>query len=128
MKDKKFEHRVKAPHDVNSIAVVDRKIQSIKKAISGAMMEDEMDNVNWVRLLEKIVAGLNESPTEALHGKAPEDITDEKAIFDIQKAQAERAEKAVQKFHKQVDAVEASGKVRTLMRDAQTEKGAMGVI
>ena len=123
LKTKGIQHRVKAPHDVNSIAVVDRKIQSTKKAISGAMMEDEMSevSVNWVRLLEKIVAGLNESPTEALHGKAPEDITDEKAIFDIQKAQAERATKAVDKFHKQVDAVEASGKVRTLLRDAQTE-------
>ena len=58
LKDKKIEHRVKAPHDVNSIAVVDRKIQSIKKAISGAMMEDEMSEVNihWVRLLPDIVA------------------------------------------------------------------------
>ena len=67
---------MKAPHDVNTIAVVDRKIQSIKKAISGAMMEDEMSelNINWVRLLPDIVAGLNESQTEALHGKVPEDI------------------------------------------------------
>ena len=37
---------MKAPHDVNSIAVVDRKIQSIKKAISGAMMEETMGTVN----------------------------------------------------------------------------------
>ena len=58
-------------------------------------MEDEMSevNVNWVRLLPNIVAGLNECPTEALHGKAPEDVKDESAIFDIQKAQAEKAEK-----------------------------------
>ena len=36
--------------------------------------------------------------TEALHGKAPDDITDEGAIFDVQKAQAERAEKNKEKF------------------------------
>ena len=100
LEEKKIQHRVKAPHDVNSIAVVDRKIQSIKKAVSGAMMEDEMSevNVHWVRLLDAIVAGLNESPTEALHGKAPEDIKDESDVFDIQKAQAEKAEKMWRNF------------------------------
>ena len=48
----------------------------LKKAFFGAMMEEEMSevNINWVRLLPNIVAGLNESPTEALHGKAPEDV------------------------------------------------------
>ena len=109
--EKKIQHRVKAPHDVNSIAVVDRKIQSIKKAISGAMMEETMGtvNVHWIRLLPDIVAGLNESPTDALHGKAPVDVKGEEDIFDIQKAQAERAEKSVEKFHKQVDAVEKTG-------------------
>ena len=87
---------MKAPHDVNSIAVVDRKIQSIKKAISGAMMEETMSevNVHWIRVLPDIVAGLNESPTDALHGKAPVDVKGEEDIFDLQKAQAERAESA----------------------------------
>ena len=72
------------------------------------MMENEMStvNVHWTRLLPDIIKGLNESPTDALHGKAPEDIMGEEEIFDIQKAQAERAEKNKAKFEKQVDAVE----------------------
>ncbi len=37
------------------------------------------------------MAGINESPTEALHGKAPEDVAlDENVIFDTQKIQAEK--------------------------------------
>ena len=55
-------------------------------------------NVHWVRLLPDIVAGLNESPTDALHGKAPVDVKEEEDIFDLQKAQAERAEKVRSNF------------------------------
>ena len=73
------------------------------------------------------MAGLNESPTDALHGKAPEDIKTEGDIFDIQKAQAGRAEKSIEN-HKQVDAVEKTQKVRTLMRDSQVKEGPMGPV
>ena len=88
-------HRKKSPHDVNSIATVDRKIGQIKKAISGAMMEEEMSKVNldWVELMPDIVKGLNEAPTEALRGKAPEDIKSEDAIFDVLKQNAENRRK-----------------------------------
>ena len=125
-----MQHRLKSPHDVNSIATVDRKIGQIKKAISGAMMEEEMSKVNldWAELMPDIVKGLNEAPTEALRGKAPEDIKSEDAIFDVLKQNAEKQEKAEDKFHKQVDAVEKSSKVRTLMRDSQKEKGPMGPV
>ena len=86
-------------------------------------------NLEWAPLLPDIVAGLNESPTEALpFGKAPEDATTQEAIFDIQKFNAAAREKAVDKFHKQVDAVEGSSKVRVLMRDSQAEKGPMGPV
>jgi len=93
------------------------------------MMEETMTKVNldWVELLPDIVKGLNESPTEALpFSKAPEDVTTEEAIFDIQKFNAAAREKAVDKFNKQVSAVEGTAKVRVLMRDSQTEKGPRG--
>ena len=102
-----IQHQVRSGYSINALAVADRKIQQLKKAISGAMMEDE--TAHWIRLVPDIVTGLNESPTEALHGKAPEDIQSEEAIFDIQKAQAERAEKSTAKFDKQVSAVERVG-------------------
>ena len=91
-------------------------------------MEKEMSKVNldWVELMPDIVKGLNEAPTEALRGKAPEDIKSEDAIFDVLKQNAEKQEKAEDKFHKQVDAVEKSSKVRTLLRDSQTQKGPRG--
>jgi len=108
LRENHIAHRIKSPHDVNSIATVDRKIGQIKKAISGAMMEEEMTKVNldWVELMPDIVKGLNEAPTEALRGKAPEDIKSEDAIFDVLKQNAEKQEKAEDKFHKQVDSVE----------------------
>ena len=83
-------------------------------------------NLDWVELVPDIVRGLNEAPTEALRGKAPEDIKSEDAIFDVLKQNAEKQEKAEEKFHKQVDAVEKSSRVRTLMRDSQTQKGPRG--
>ena len=45
LKENHIEHRLKSPHDVNSIALVDRKIGQLKKSISGAMMEEEMTKV-----------------------------------------------------------------------------------
>ena len=85
-----IQHRVKDPKDVNATAVVERRIQSLKKAISGMMMEGE--HRNWVNLLDSVVKGINEAPTDALHGKAPEDVAgDENVIFDTQKMQAEKA-------------------------------------
>ena len=40
------------------------------------------------------MAALNAAPTDALHGKAPEDVAgDENVIFDTQKIQAEKAER-----------------------------------
>ena len=47
----------------------------------GAMMEVEMSKVNldWVELMPDIVKALNEVPTEALRGRAPEDIVGDEA-------------------------------------------------
>ena len=94
------------------------------------MMEEQMSKVNldWVELMPDIVKALNEAPTDALRGKAPEDIVgDEEATFEVLKMNAAKQEKAEEKFHKQVDAVEKSSKVRVLMRDSH-EKGPSGPV
>ena len=48
--------------------------------------------------------------------------------FLISRKSRQKRRKNVEKFHKQVDAVEKSQKVRTLMRDAQTKQGPMGPV
>ena len=57
-------HRLKAPADTNALAVVDRKIQQIKTAISGRMMEEGEED--WKKLLPDVVKALNEAPSDAL--------------------------------------------------------------
>ncbi len=43
---------------------------------------------NWTKSIDAIVKGINESPTEALHGAAPADVHGggEAMVFDLQKA------------------------------------------
>ena len=108
-----IQHRVKDPKDTNALAVVDRKIQQIKKAISSMQMEN---NSPWRTLLPKVVAGINESPSEALMGKAPADVAgNENAIFDLQKANAAKAEETEQKQKDHKQKVFAAGAVRRLL-------------
>ena len=90
LKDQGIAHRTKDPKDLNALAVCDRKIQQIKKAISSMQMEQKK---GWKELLPNVVKGINESPTEGALGRAPEDVRDnELAIFDLQKANAAKAE------------------------------------
>ena len=79
--------RVKDSRDLNGLAAVDRKIQQIKTAISGRMMEEGLKD--WHPLLADVVKALNEAPSDALHGKAP-DAIDDVAEFDLQKLMRKR--------------------------------------
>ncbi len=53
LKREKIAHRVKDTKDTNALAVVDRKIQQIKKAISGRQMEKEEDWRHFYQMLFK---------------------------------------------------------------------------
>ena len=52
LKDQGIAHRTKDPKDLNALAVCDRKIQQIKKAISSMQMESKKD---WKELLPNVV-------------------------------------------------------------------------
>ncbi len=56
----------KDPKDVNATAVVERRIHSIEKALSGMIIEEE--HSDWVKLLDNVIKAINESPSDALHG------------------------------------------------------------
>jgi len=90
----RIQHRVKDPKDTNALAVVDRKIQQIKTAISQRWIEE--GEKDWRTILPDIVRALNETPTEALQGQAP-DAIDAVAEFDLQKANAAKAEQSQEK-------------------------------
>ena len=113
LKEKQIAHRTKDPKDLNALATADRKIQQIKKAIASMQMEQ---NTSWRELLPKVVKGINESPSEALMDKAPADVaSSENAIFDIQKANAAKAEETEQKQKDHKQKVFAAGAVRRLL-------------
>ena len=115
-----IEHRVKDPKDTNALAVVDRKIQQIKTAISERMIE-EGANTDWRTILPDIVKALNETPTEALHGHAPDDI-DAVTAFDLQKANAARAEQNQAKQLEQKKKIAETGTVRMRLTRIQEEE------
>ena len=61
-------------------------------------MRAESDD--WVKVLPKIIEGLNEAPTSALLGKSPDEVEeDDVAVFDLQK---ENARKALESQEKQL--------------------------
>ena len=71
------------------------------------------DKRGWKELLPQVVKGINEAPSEALLGKAPEDVVgNEVAVFDLQKANAAKAEETEQKQKEHKQKVFASGTVR----------------
>ena len=115
---------MKDPKDTNALAVVDRKIQQIKTAISERMIE-EGANTDWRTILPDIVKALNETPTEALHGHAPDDI-DAVAASDLQKANAAKAEQNQAKQLEQKKKIAESGTVRMRLTRIQEEEKKRG--
>ena len=70
---------------------------------------------------------INESPTEGALGRAPEDVKDDElAIFDLQKANAAKAEETEKKQKDQKQKVFASGAVRELLENKGTEPHTLG--
>ena len=98
-------HRIKSPQDTNALAVCDRKIQQIKTAISQRWIEE--GEKDWRTILPDIVRALNETPTEALQGQAP-DAIDAVAEFDLQKANAAKAEQSQGDFWKEEQSQQSS--------------------
>ena len=119
-----IQHRVKDPKDTNALSVVDRKIQQVKTAISQRWIEE--GEKDWKTILPDIISALNETPTEALRGNAP-DAIDPVAEFDIQKANALKAEQSQEKQLKQKKKIAETGTLRMrLTRREEEEKQKAG--
>ena len=113
------QHRVKDPKDTNALAVVDRKIQQIKTAIAARQIDT--NDTDWKTILPDIVRGLNDAPSDALQGQAPNAI-DASAEFDLQKANAARAEQSQQKQLDQKKQIAATGTVRMRLTRREEEE------
>ena len=83
-------------------------------------MIDSNDD-DWRTILPDIVRGLNETPTDALQGQAPNAI-DAVAEFDVQKANAAKAEVSQQKQLEQKKKIAATGTVRMRLTRREEEE------
>ena len=125
IKSKGIAHRVKDPKDLNALAAVDRKIQQIKHALSGAIMRAESDD--WVKVLPKIIEGLNEAPSSALLGKSPDEVEeDDVAVFDLQKENARKGLESQEKQLRQKEMIAKTGTVRQLIGNEKNERFGLG--
>ena len=124
LRGKGVAHRVKSPQDVNGLATVDRRIQMIKQAISRRQIESGKGD--WVKILQDVVDGMNEAPTEGLGGKAPVEAGTEEAIFDLQKANALKAGENEDKQQEQKRKIMQTGSVRQLISVKEPEAHTLG--
>ena len=76
---------------------------------------------DWVSHLAPIVKGLNEAPTDGLGGKAPDEMDTNEAVFDVSKMNAAKASLNVAKHEEQKKAIEKSGAVRQLIKNAPAD-------
>ena len=96
----------------------------IKKRLSGIIIEGKDD---WVPLIDQIVDGMNEAPSSAIQGKAPEDVRDDElAVFDLQKQNALLAKESQDKQMKQKRKIETAGAVRQMIDNQTSEEPRFG--
>ena len=72
-------HRIKGKGGINNLAVVDRKIQTLKQIIHDKKIktQDKGRSGLWDKALAGIVASINHAPTEKLKGESPDDVAED---------------------------------------------------
>lgn len=69
--------RLKSKGDANSVGVVDKAIQTMKKKLK---VTRDTEGGNWESLLARVTKAMNSQPKEVLHGEAPEDVKDNEEV------------------------------------------------
>ena len=72
-------HRLKVGK--NDLATLDRKIGMIKEALF--KYTADKDTADWASRVAKVVAGINQTPTEPLMGSAPDYVEDDGGILEF---------------------------------------------
>jgi len=85
VEDAGIQIRLKDPQSVNSIAIVDRSIQSLKQIIASLQMSS---NAPWSSLLKKANTILVDREHSALYGESPEGVSENPQVQYLLEAQA----------------------------------------
>ena len=103
-------NRQKINGEVNSIAVVDRRIQELKKML--ARDATSKKDYNWKKGLQPAVRALNDNPTAAVHG-APDDVGPENIqTFFVEQDNADKFMDNRDLHDRRKDALEEAGAYR----------------
>ena len=85
LKDHGTTHRSKNVQQINSIATVDRAIQSIKSILASLQANSKS---GWSELVKKATDIYNDREHGALYGQSPEEVSDDKPVLYELEAQA----------------------------------------
>jgi hypothetical protein len=98
LEEKDIWHVVKDPQDVNALAPLDRAIQTLKQSMFRRVVGDK--DSDWAGNLQKTVDGYNSTVHNALQGRAPEEVPDDKELqFELRRENAEAAVHNSQVIH-----------------------------
>ena len=111
LRDLKIRHRLKDPQDRNAIATVDVAIANLKKAL---FRTGDDGIANWAERLDKVVAGINKTPHDHLHGSAPNDVKDKPELqYFLQKEASQDLKHNADLIHKRAEKLQNDGAFRT---------------
>ena len=111
LRDLKIRHRLKDPQDRNAIATVDVAIANLKKAL---FRTGDDGIANWAERLDKVVAGINRTPHDHLHGSAPNDVKDKPELqYFLQKEASQDLKHNADLIHKRAEKLQNDGAFRT---------------
>lgn len=114
LEEKNIKHRYKDPRNANSLAVMDRQIQSAKLALFKLMTRK--NTTKWDSFIDQVEASHNETVQGALLG-APNDTEGDSNTakierFALMKANAEKFESNHDKAQKRDEAIRTAGQYR----------------
>ena len=125
LEEKGIAHRYKDPKNVNSLAVLDRAIQTVKITLFKKMTRK--NTLKWDSFIAETEAGYNESIHGALQG-APNDTegtseTAKIARFQLMKDNAEKFESNHEIANTKMNAVREGGQYRVALKQETFQRG-----
>ena len=104
-------HRVKDPKDRNAIATVDAAISNLKKALFRTGGDGGI--ANWAERLNKVIAGIHQTPHDHLRGTAPNDVKDKPELqYFLKKEASQDLQQNAALIHKRAQKLDDDGAFR----------------
>ena len=127
LEEKGIAHRYKDPRNINSLAVLDKAIQTVKTTLFQKMTRQ--NTKKWDGFIKEVEDGYNETINDgALGGNAPNDVEGDsessKVVrFQLMKANAEKFESNHEIAEKKMTTVKDAGQYRVALKQETFDRG-----